>query len=232
MTDEDAAGSATANTTAFAKTPSRGLRPPVTLDGKPLLFMAVAGSALTANACPIAIAWTDGPKGPVASNVILPSADWMDKAWDLDHLADGSFSQQDLTTYGEPAARVANAAGAAIKGKLLVMLQPGLERLWLTELLVLRGQDICFDTTSLTSLALKLAAHVGLSDDAFVKLVAKRWFKLLMRQPTTIWTTGAPQLIQMLLDEAIRRKLIDPARAIRLKSRPRPRRRTFKRGRS
>jgi hypothetical protein len=225
MTNDPKSGTTATNSDASAATepdgptpvPSSGLRPPVLLDGRPLLFMAVDGSAAMMNAWPVRLAWTTGDEGRPASHLLRPTVDWTDKTWDPEHFARLGLSYKDVMAQGAPAAPIAAAAQDAVRDACVVMQLPGIEKIWLMELLVLQPEDICLKTISLTSLALLLAGRLGLDDDAFIAVASQRWFRLLTKNTTPdAWVQGAALLIQAVLDDAVRRGLADPHAAVKL----------------
>jgi hypothetical protein len=184
----------------------QGLAPPVTLDGRPLLFLAVEGSAATPGACPVAIAWTKVPAMRAGGHLIQPTTDWLDKAWDHRHLASLGLPHDRIMASGTPAGAVALMAQASVRDHCLVMQQPALETPWLAELLLLQPDDICIKTISLTSLALLLADRIGLDEHAFAAVAADLWFRLLARRKAADgWAHDAAMLIQALLDEGVSR---------------------------
>jgi hypothetical protein len=225
MTNDPNSGTTATDNDASAATepdgptpvPSSGLRPPVSLNGRPLLFIAVDGSAAMMNAWPVRIAWTTGVEGRPTSHLLRPTVDWTDKTWDPEHFARLRLSYKDVMAQGAPAAPIAAAAQDAVRDACVVMQLPGIEKIWLTELLVLQSEDICFKTISLTSLALLLARHLGLDDDAFMAVASRRWFRLLTKHlAPDAWVQGAALLIQAVLDDAVRRGLTDPQAAVML----------------
>jgi hypothetical protein len=216
---DNAAGRTAAQAGALAPGRLQGLHPPISLDGRPLLFVAVEGSALMMNACPISIAYTANAASLPASHLIRPTADWGDKNWDHAHLSEIGQNYDDLLKRGAPAVAVAEAAQAAADEHCLVMQQPGLEKIWLTELLLLQPADIRLSTVSLTSLAILLADRIGLDEDALAGTVAGRWFKLIARRKAPAdWVIAAAALVQMLLDEGVRRGLIEKDTPVVLKA--------------
>ncbi len=224
MTDSDSCAEPAADS-AMQRPHRKDLVPPVTLNDRAIIFMAVQGSAQMPNATPLRIAWCASQADLLEDYVIRPMPDWADKAWDYEHTNDHGATREDLLQFGVPAERVAKLAQAATKGRCLVMHLPGLERLWLTELLTLQAEDICFETTDVIGLALQIASHCGLDDNTFVDIVTDGWAKLLLkRKEPDDWAKAAPVLIQLLLDEAVRSGKINPAEPIRLKSRAMERR--------
>jgi hypothetical protein len=196
---------------------SSGLRPSVSLNGRPLLFIAVDGSAAMMNAWPVRIAWITGLEARPASHLLRPTVDWTDKTWDPEHFARLGLSYDDVVVRGSPAAPIAVIAQDAVRDACMVMQQPGIEKIWLTELLVLQPEDICLKTISLTSLALLLVGHLSLNDDAFMAVASTLWFRLLTKNLTPdAWVQGAALLIQAVLDDAVRRGLADPHAAVML----------------
>jgi hypothetical protein len=213
-TDNDASATDPGDPTSR---PSSRLRPPVSLDGRPVLFMAVDGSAAMMNAWPVRIAWTTGVGFPLTSHVLRPTVDWTDKTWDPEYFAKLNLSCDDVMAHGAPATPIAAAAQNAVREACVVMQLPGIEKIWLTELLVLQPEDICLKTISLTSLALLLAGRLGLDDDAFMAVASQRWFSLLTKNlAPDAWVQGAALLIQAVLDDAVRRGLADPHAAVML----------------
>jgi hypothetical protein len=219
MTNDPKSGTTATNNDASAATdpdgptpgPSSGLRPPLSLDGRPVLFMAVDGSAAMMNAWPIRIAWTTGVESLPTSHMLRPTVDWTDKTWDPEHFGRLGLAYDDVVVRGSPAAPIAAKAQNAVREACVVMQLPGIEKIWLTELLVLQPDDICLKTISLTSLALLLASCLGLDDDAFMAVASQRWFSLLTKNLTPdAWVQGAALLIQAVLDDAVRRGLADP----------------------
>jgi hypothetical protein len=197
--------------------PSARLCPPVSLDGRPLLFMAVDGSAAMMNAWPVRIAWTTGVGASPTSHLLRPTVDWTDKTWDPEHFAKLGLSYEDVMVRGSAAAPIAAAAQDAVRDACVVMQLPGIEKIWLMELLVLQPEDIRLRTISLTSLALLLAGHLGLNDDAFMAVASERWFRLLTKNLTPdAWVQGAALLIQAVLEDAVHRGLADPQAAVML----------------
>jgi hypothetical protein len=188
------------------------------LDGKRLIFVAVEGLAEMPNAFPVLVGWRQGLHGLPNIHALKPDPGWTDRPWDDEHVTGPGLSRDNLTKTGTPAAAIAGLVNGAISDHCLVMQQPGLEKPWLAELLVLQPADVCIETINWTTLALLLADHIRLDEDTFINVVLNHWFRMLVKR-TSIepWTLAAPLLIQIILDETIRRGLIQPDMSIELR---------------
>ncbi len=193
-------------------------RPTITLNGQPLLFTAVEGSAFAVDAHPISIAWRTNANGLHWSSLVCPAPMWVDKPWDSHRVARLGLTNERLRHNGNVASTVAVAAAAAIDGHCLVMQLPTLECVWLRELLMLQPRTPNFGAIGITDLAILLKREISIGEDRFIQLVIDDWFALLgQRLALDDWLLRASSLIDVILDDAVSRGRLVRGRTIALR---------------
>ncbi len=193
-------------------------RPTITLNGQPLLFAAVEGSAFAIDAYPISLGWRANALELHWSSLVCPDPMWADKPWDSHRVARLGLTNERLRHDGNVASSAAVAAAAAIDDHCLVMQLPTIECVWLTELLKLQPRAANFGAIGITDLAILLKQELGIGKDRFIQLVIDDWFALLGQRPALDdWLLRASSLIDVILDDAISRGRLERGRTIALR---------------
>jgi hypothetical protein len=196
--------------------PGSDIHPPVTIGGKPLLFVTCEASAVTPNSYPLAAAWTTGPSALVTHRLIKPISDWTDRAWDYDAQQRHGIDQRHLFDHGVPGTRVAEELGTLLETHIAISVVVGLERQWLGELMLLLPEDTRIQTLSLIDLVLAIGTHTGVDDQTLALHAAGKWARALQDVAAAERVARWAKLVQATLDVAVLLKRIDARKTIDL----------------
>jgi hypothetical protein len=188
--------------------PGSNIHPPVTIGGKPLLFVTCEPSAVTPNSYPLAAAWTTGPTASITHRLIKPLSDWTDRAWDYDAQQRHGIDQRHLFDHGVPCTRVAEELGTLLETHIAISVVVGLERQWLGELMLLLPDDVQIQTLSLIDLVLAIGTHTGVDDQTLALHAAGDWARALQDVDAAERVARWAKLVQATLDVALLLKRI------------------------
>jgi hypothetical protein len=147
--------------------------PHITVDGKAVMHVAVAMSALSPNSFPIAVAFAKSGWSDVVCLPFQLETGWFDREWDAEHVALMGLARSYLQRDGLPARAGARFIATAVRNHVLVARLAGYQHHWLCNLL-----DLCDDRVTLDWIEFRdyldiIAHEVALSDPRFRELVGR-----------------------------------------------------------